>query len=165
MKLMVGITNRIDRLLRTPRARTWVPLTVAGAVFAFAALLKPTVFGDLGRVVWLSLVAIVLAVLALLGVLSWRRLWRRGCDPYEQVVYDYGVRGFGWLGILAMPVMQAAGSIDRSWRELLSFEGAVTFVIMWAFALILWLPLGLWGGYGWGRSMAMFFGLKPSSSR
>ena len=94
-----------------------------------------------------------------LGVWSWRRLWRYPItDVYSALVYRLGVRGFGALIFLAMtvvvPVVEAGSPLGSALRSS-RFWGDV--VLGGAIAL----PVSLWGGYWWGRTIAWTRGIRP----
>ncbi len=74
-----------------------------------------------------------------------RRLWRRATDRYTQIVYMYGVKGFG-LGYFVLMMLQYV------------FEGASQRRLL--IQLIVGPPLSLWGGYLFGRGMAWSLGVK-----
>ena len=99
----------------------------------------------------------------LLGVWSWRRLWRHpATDAYSALVYRLGVRGVGALIFLGMtvvvPVVEAASPLGSTLRSS-RFWGDV--VLGGAIAL----PVSLWGGYWSGRTMAWIRGVRPGAPR
>ena len=106
------------------------------------------------------LVAILIVVIggsAWLSVWTHKRLWRHPTsDPYDQLVYGRGVRGFGVFMFVALVVMPLFSFEDdpaiTSGAALLLFQLILMPVMTWGFAL--------WSGYWWGRAMAAFFGIK-----
>ena len=95
----------------------------------------------------------------LLARWTWRRLWRRGRDRWEQIVYDSGVRGFGRLAWIA----NALGApLWKAWDRgapLLSLAVAREVLS----AALLGASLWLWAGYWWGRAMARTFGVRRTA--
>jgi len=166
--LASAIWYPVERAMESRRAGLTIPLAV-GVVTGVALLaLRHMVGADTERAV--LLVAIVTAalhaVVARIAVWSWRRLWReapREGDRWNWVVYDLGVKRFGGMMALIMPPLNAA---TVGWGD--SSEGravaTVMAVLMLWVGFFLWLSLGLWGGYWWGRVMARAWGLKPPSS-
>jgi hypothetical protein len=73
------------------------------------------------------------------------RLWRRATDRYTQLVYTYGVKAFG----LGMYVLSTLGYAS---------QGASTRRLI--IQILVDLPLSLWAGYAFGRSMAWFLGVR-----
>jgi hypothetical protein len=109
----------------------------------------------------LTLFILGASAVLLLGVWSWRRLWRHPItDSYSTSVYRHGVRGFGGLIFLAMtvvvPFVEAGTPLGPTLRSN-RFWGDV--VMGGAIAV----PIALWGGYWWGRAMAWLRDLRPSA--
>ena len=109
----------------------------------------------------LALFAIGAALTLVLGIWTWRRLWRHPItDAYSTLVYRHGVRGFGVLMFLSMtfvvPLFEAdsplgpAVASPRFWGD---------FVLR----AVIGFPLWLWAGYWWGRLMAWFAGVRPNA--
>jgi len=154
----------IDRLMCAPHAE---PIGAAiGACISFITLL---VYGgttglDLrqllhtvrNRAAILGLFAVIFAIGGWWTVHTWRQLWRRGRSPRERLIYDYGVRGFGfstavslffiitWLGW-----MNDSGTLFGS----LMTGGAIA-------ALFFGVPVSLHLGYFWGRALAAVAGAE-----
>lgn len=84
-----------------------------------------------------------------------RRLWRPAETPYERMVYQFGVRGWGVWMFVAMSATSLVRDHDPTWSV-----GRSALQIL--FVVVTAAPLMLWGGYWWGRGMAFFFGLDPS---
>lgn len=89
-------------------------------------------------------------------VRTWRRLWRRGRSPWEHVVYDYGVRGFGIVVAAALIVIFAL----FDWKSesglpdgLLAAGGALA-------AMFFGTPVALNLGYLWGAAYAAATGAE-----
>lgn len=103
-----------------------------------------------------------LASFAFWGYRSYRRLWRSAATPYETVVYRLGVRqwgvGTGLVFSAVQPafILRGSTTVAPYW-----IEYAALFLIY----LIIGIPIWLWGGYWWGRTMATFFGLSPGPDR
>lgn len=111
----------------------------------------------------LTIFALGATLTLLLGIWSWRRLWRHpATDAYSTLVYRLGVRGFGaliFLGLtLVVPVVEANSPLGATLRSS-RFWGDV--VMGGAIAV----PVSLWGGYWWGCSIAWIRGLRPSEPR
>ncbi len=110
----------------------------------------------------LTLFAFGAAVTLILGLWTWRRLWRHPItDRYSTVVYRHGVRGFGVLMLITTtfiaPLFEADSPLGPSVASR-RFWG--DFVLRAAIGVPLW----LWAGYWWGRLMAWFTGTRPSAS-
>lgn len=106
----------------------------------------------------------MIALASVLGAawLAWtwwtvRRLWRTGATPYERMVYRFGVRGWG----LWMFAMMSLSFLARDFDPERSLGRSVlqVFLVVGTCA-----PIMLWGGYWWGRAMALFFRLQPPSA-
>ena len=84
------------------------------------------------------------------GLTAWtiRRLWRHGDQPYERLVYRFGVRTLG-LGFWAFM------TVFLTIREPISSRSIWFSALIAAFVN---LPIGLWVGYFWGHGMARFYG-------
>lgn len=101
------------------------------------------------------------SVTLILGVWTWRRLWRHPIrDYYSTLVYRHGVRGFGVLMLVTMtfvvPLFEADSPLGPSVASR-RFWG--DFVLRAAIGVPLW----LWAGYWWGRIMAWFTGTRPTA--
>ena len=106
---------------------------------------------------------VLLASLALvLGVWTWRRLWRHpvGSDPYTVLVYRHGVRGFGVFMFVAMTFVVPLFEAERPLGTALASPGFWGDILLRA---LIGVPVYLWGGYWWGRAMARFAGLRPTA--
>jgi hypothetical protein len=106
------------------------------------------------RLAWADWVVVLWCGLSgFFGVRAWRRLWRSGRTPAERFVYDFGVRGFGAIAILAAPVV--AGSVI--WRILHVAHDAAAWMaalVCAILSLIVTWPLALWLGFFWGSMMS-----------
>ena len=98
----------------------------------------------------------VLIVGAILGVMTVRRLWRRGRNPWERMVYDEGVRRIGIGAAVFFPILFPVVLMrtERPWFEI---------ALVAAWLLIVGLPMWLWAGYWWGRTMAAYFKITKTS--
>jgi hypothetical protein len=112
---------------------------------------------------WLAvtLFAFGASVTLILGVWTWRRLWRHPItDPYTVVVYRYGVRCLGLLLFVAMtfivPLFEADSPLGPSVASR-RFWG--DFVLR----AMIGVPLWLWTGYWGGRTMAWVTGRRPGT--
>ena len=88
---------------------------------------------------------------------TFRRLWRRGDSPYEQIVYGRGVRGFG-LGMFILMTGWGVTKEVAKGRTPTQTALVVLILVVWS------APVWLWGGYLWGRMMAASFGHQPPST-
>ena len=98
-----------------------------------------------------ALIALVLGGLLVFGVWTWRRLWRSGRTPWERIVYDQGVKRFGLatgVGLALLPPAIEWGPL----RLVNVFTAA--YVAEAVVGALVGLPIALWGGYLWGRTMA-----------
>jgi hypothetical protein len=86
-----------------------------------------------------------------------RRLWRRGTDPWTHVVYDQGVRGFGFRVGTVMGVVSMLLTLRKGHGDVTRWQ--VVFVAVLELAVML--PACLWMGYAFGRKMARAAGLTP----
>ena len=88
-----------------------------------------------------------------LGVKSWRRLWRSGRTPQEQMIYDRGVRGWGALMLITMPLLLGivVWSLDATHRDPNAWLLVLACVLM---GFLTGLPVFLWGGYVLGSFAA-----------
>lgn len=97
----------------------------------------------------------LLAGAAAVGRVTWQRLWRDDATPYGRLVYHYGVKWFGlsmWIvtsSVVPERLAQHQSELSLWWLGLAVLVYAVTSF-----------PLALWGGYLWGRAMALFFGIS-----
>jgi hypothetical protein len=151
----------IDRFMRSRIAPWLLPVFVL-ALLAFLAAAAAGKELTLYRM----FATVPVAILGLVTVLSWRRLWRTGRDGWETVVYDYGVRGFGatmwacsaggivYLSYVMPPVANDALS-NIVWRT--SFVSALTFSVAGTACL--------WAGYLWGVAMAAVSGAEASAPK
>lgn len=151
--------------MESRRAGLTIPLVVGVVTGGVLLALRSMVGQDPEGTVLLIAIgtAVLQAVVARIAVWSWRRLWReapREGDRWSWVVYDLGVKRFGGMMALIMPPLNAA---TVGWSD--SAEGrnvaTVMAVLMLWVGFFLWLSLGLWGGYWWGRIMARAWGLRP----
>lgn len=87
---------------------------------------------------------------------TWRQLWRAGRSPWERLVYDYGVRGFGF----ATAVGLTAIITWHGWAT----DSAGVFGRMMTIGLLAGLffgtPVSLRLGYFWGTTFAAMTGVE-----
>lgn len=149
----------IDRWMRTPYAKAIVPIVAACSIVVALLFYSENETGvshawyllqhRTGPVVFFG------GVFAIGGwwtILTWRRLWRGGRDPWERAVYDYGVRTYGLLMSIALIVICAwlGGEFD-SQRKLMVAVGAIG-------GLFFGMPVALNMGYFWGLAFATIMG-------
>ena len=155
----------VERAMQSRHAGLTIPLAVGIVTGGALLVLRHLVGEDPGERVLLVVVgaAVLQGIIARIAVWSWRRLWReapREGDRWNWVVYDLGVKRFGGVMALIMPPLNA---VTVGWSD--SSEGrsvaTLMVVLMLWVGFFLWLSLGLWGGYWWGRVMARAWGLKP----
>ena len=142
--------ERISRLMRMKGA-DWA-LGFGSAICALILLLSahtesPFVFRPIDSLaLGLSLLC---GLSGWFGVRSWRKLWRRGRTRPERLVYDYGVRGWGVMILIATPLIVAFVLLgeSHSLRDRYTWRIVITSVVI---VVPIALPLCLWGGYAWG---------------
>lgn len=165
---MSVIWDPVDRVMRSHHAGLTVPLVVGFVTCAALLVLRHLIGEDAeGKVLLIAIVAAALhGGIARIAVWSWRRLWRdapREGDRWNWVVYDFGVKRFGGMMAILMPPLNA---LTVGWSD--SSQGrdvaTIMVVLMLWVGFFLWLSLGLWGGYWWGRVMARAWGLTPPGS-
>ena len=150
--------ERINQRMRHPHATWQIPLGLAVAAFSVrVAMLAITGRTIHDRVLPDLTVALLLGLLGYATVLTWRRLWRRGRDQWEGLVYDAGVRGFGALMMLALSLITLWST--RSSDDMLTYGDALMALLV---GIPLAGPLGLWAGYLWGRLFAFALGVQRS---
>ena len=99
----------------------------------------------------LALRIALLLSFAVFGLWTCRRLFRHASSRYEQLVYSYGVKGWGLGMWVAMTIILTHQGAPRSLGDLAFKAGAM---------MIINLPFTLWGGYMLGRAMAWAFGVE-----
>jgi hypothetical protein len=85
-------------------------------------------------------------------VVTVRKLWRRGDTPHERFVYS-ATRFWGICMTLAAPPLFAY----------LLPSGPLSYVPEVIFLAIVTFPVALWGGYAFGRMMALVAGVPRDS--
>ena len=153
----------IDRLMRASHAEAGG--AVIGVVVSFATL---AAYSDLssdldvlmrelkGRAFLFALFAVIFAVGGWWTVGTWRKLWRRGRSPREQLIYDYGVRTMG-------AVTAAYIIVGMTWLGWKTDSGAPFGPLMTGAAVaavFFGVPVSLHFGYFWGRAFATIKGLE-----
>jgi hypothetical protein len=110
----------------------------------------------------MSTFVIVATVFALGGfatVRMWRKLWRRGRDRWEVLVFGFGVRGVG-AGAVLLILGWCCWQFTRF--GISSRFPSANFAFGFLTGLVTGVPVGLGFGYFWGMSMATLFGIKRS---
>jgi hypothetical protein len=163
---MSGRTNKrlsgfqllaIDRFMRSPPAVPMLALLAATLVVAllFSESGLNGTWHDFRHVVgtrwrFFTLFAVIFAVGGWWSARTWRQLWRAGRSPWERLVYDYGVRGFGLYMAVAITVILSSlgGATDASglWGPMMMF-GLLA-------GLFFGTPVALHLGYFWGTTFA-----------
>jgi hypothetical protein len=103
-----------------------------------------------------ALFAVIFAIGGWWTARTWRRLWRMGRSPRERLVYDYGVRGFGFSTAVGLTAI-----ITRlGWAA----DSAGLFGPMMTGGLLSGLffgtPVALHLGYFWGTTFAALTGVE-----
>jgi hypothetical protein len=150
------VLDQIDSLLRRPGIALVAPATLGLAVLVPGGLAIAQRAPDerVPALVALGLTGLALALGAWWGIWTWRRLWRVGDSPAGHMIYGLGVRRCGVLVWSGIPVLGLANLLRD--RDLTLWEVLVLLGMGW----VICLPLGLWVGYWWGRSLAAFWGLS-----
>jgi hypothetical protein len=153
----------IDRFMRSSHA---VPILAIVAAASIVALLLSDggtniTWSDLQHFVitrWRIFVmfAVIFAVGGWWTARTWRQLWRAGRSPWERLVYDFGVRGFGFGTSMALTAI-----ITRlGWAT----DSAGLFGPMMTLGLLAGLffgtPVSLHLGYFWGTTFAAVTGIE-----
>ena len=89
---------------------------------------------------------------------TWRRLARTRDAEDGRVVYDHGV--IGW-GVPFALLMAAAGAVREAGGASLGTLLSARFAAALLAQAFLTLPIGLWGGYFFGRALGSVFRLPP----
>ena len=156
----------LDRLLRRRHASICCAAACAFAACVALVAIVPSPYGagDIVRLLGSELptfvvMATIFAIGGFAAVRMWRKLWRRGRDRWEVLVFGFGVRGVGagaGLLILAWCIWQFGQYDADSTAQVGSF--ALGFLV----GIVVGAPIGLGFGYFWGISMAAIFGIKRS---
>ena len=152
----------IDRFMRSSHAVPIVALVAAASIVALL-LTESGIDGtwhDFKHVVmtrwkFFALFAVIFAVGGWWTARTWRQLWRAGRSPWERLVFDRGVRGFGLqTGISLIAIIAWVG-----WRE--DSDGMFgPMMIGGALAgLFFGVPVALHMGYFWGMNVARVIGV------
>jgi hypothetical protein len=103
-----------------------------------------------------ALFAVIFAVGGWWTARTWRHLWRAGRSQWERLVYDSGVRGFGFSTAVAVTAIIAR----LGWAT----DSAGFFGPMMNFGLLAGLffgtPVALHLGYWWGSRFAALTGVE-----
>jgi hypothetical protein len=98
----------------------------------------------------------VCVISLVMTIVTLPNLWRRGTTPWGRLVYRYGVRGAGlWGGVFFSILLPNLRAGDEH-----SFETSVLHAFV---CFLVGLPLWLWMGYWWGRTMAAFFNIPRTA--
>lgn len=163
------LAQRLDHMMRAPHAASLGALVsalcaIAAILIARQALGRAPLPLTAPRLLFFLALALLFAGAGVATVHTWRRLWRRGRDPWEQTVYDRGVRGFGASMAILSPVIAIASTLSSSSeRNATGFSGAVAVGLV--LGVLFGTPVALWGGYWWGRGLASTFGLSRTVRR
>jgi hypothetical protein len=141
----------LDRWIRTPGAGWKLPALCASSTIALmaAAAWQRNASRDFTN--WtdafiLAAFGSASAVGAGLGVVSWRRLWRKGRTRAEDLVYDVGVRRAGIGLVCLMPLfciaLVSALGAEPQWGGLYGLVAGLSVMFM-----SVMLPVALWVGY------------------
>jgi len=102
------------------------------------------------------LFAVIFAVGGWWAARTWRQLWRAGRNPWERLVYDYGVRGSGFSTAVGLTAIITW----LGWAN----DSAGLFGPLMTFGLLAGLffgtPVALHLGYFWGTTFAALTGVK-----
>jgi hypothetical protein len=153
----------IDRFMRSSHAVPILALIAAASIIALL-LTESGINGtwaDFQHVVltrwrFFALFAVTFTVGGWWTARTWRQLWRAGRSSWERLVYDYGVRGFGFSTAVALTAI-----ITRlGWAT----DSAGLFGPMMTVGLLAGLffgtPLALHLGYFWGTTFAAMTGIE-----
>ncbi len=153
----------IDRFMRSSHA---VPILALVAAASIAALLLTEsgingTWPDFQHVVmtrwrFFALFAVIFAVGGWWTARTWRHLWRAGRSPWERLVYDYGVRLFGFSTAISIILIV-------SWLGSTADYGALSGPMMPLGALagvFFGVPVALHLGYWWGTTVAAVTGVE-----
>jgi hypothetical protein len=153
----------IDRFVRSSHA---VPILALVAAASIVALLLTEsgingTWADFQHVVltrwrFFALFAVIFTVGGWWTARTWRQLWRAGRSPWERLVYDSGVRGFGFstaVGLTAI-ITRLGWATDSTGL----FGPMMTFGLL--AGLFFGTPVALHLGYWWGSSIAALTGVE-----
>jgi hypothetical protein len=119
------------------------PTTLSIGVIAIRVLLLAIITSPFGIGAWWT-------------VRTWKRLWRRGRTPHEQLVYGYGVRLFGFLTAISIILIV-------SWLGSTADYGTVfgpTMILGTLAGVFFGVPVALHFGYWWGTAFAALTGVE-----
>jgi hypothetical protein len=153
----------IDRFMRSSRAVPILALVAAASIVALL-LTESGINGtwpDFQHVVmtrwrFCALFAVIFAVGGWWTARTWQKLWRAGRSQWEQLVYDYGVRGVGFsTGVSLTAIITWIG-----WAT----DSAGLFGPMMTAGLLAGLffgtPVALNLGYFWGTTFGAVTGVE-----
>jgi hypothetical protein len=158
--LRLGFELRsIDRIMRSRHADL-----IVGAVAAAISLVISLKYSgadlnihDLWHVLPLAVFVAYFAMGGWWTVRTWRLLWRRGRSTWERIVYDHGVRVFGFLTAICLFLV-------ITWLGWIVDSGGISFgrrmmggVLT---AVFFGIPVSLYFGQFCGRTFALFAGVE-----
>lgn len=152
----------VDRFMWSKHSEV-VTASVA-ALFSFAGMLVSTGLSNPKIVLqliiaWKYLFVLVSAVHSVGGwwlVRTWKQLWRLGRGRWEQMAYDYGVRGFGvYIAVVIIILVTLLGRNSDA-------NGAFGPLMMGgaAASIFFGVPIALHLGYFWGCAFAALVGVQ-----
>jgi hypothetical protein len=106
-----------------------------------------------------ALFAVIFAVGGWWTARTWRRLWRAGRSPWERLVYDFGVRGFGFSTAVGLTAITTwLGWATDSVGFFVLFGPMMTAGLL--AGLFFGTPVALYLGYFWGINFAALTGVE-----
>jgi hypothetical protein len=128
-------------------------LTAAQLTRAVQAFVSAFDTLDLANLHW---AAVIFAIGGWWAARTWRQLWRAGRSPWERLVYDYGVRGFGFstaVGLTAIITWLGWATDSNGLFGPMMTAGLLA-------GLFFGTPVALYLGYFWGTSFAALTGVE-----
>jgi hypothetical protein len=152
-----GIEARsFNCFMRLPRADLMLAAIAAGLSVATVLNFSGIDFALKTRGTGLALFAALFAVGGWWTARTWNQLWRRGRGAWERLVYDSGVRTFGYSTAVSLFIIV-------TWLGWTADSGRLFGPLMMGGALagmFFGLPVALHAGYYWGRTFALFVGVE-----
>jgi hypothetical protein len=109
----------------------------------------------------LAVFASVLAALFWWGYRTCRNLWRRGTSAWGNLVYNYGVRGYG--ATMAVFLIALSGYVGATQLATSEDDRFACTVVGLVFGALFGTPVALGLGYFWGVWFARVKGLEPDT--
>jgi hypothetical protein len=153
----------IDRFMRSSHAVATLALVAATSIVALLLSESGTnsTWTDFQHIVvtrwrFFALFAVIFAVGGWWTARTWRQLWRAGRSPWERLVYDFGVRGFGFSTAVAITAI-----VTRlGWAtDSVGLFGPMMIAGVLA-GLFFGTPVALHLGYFWGTTFAALTGVE-----